>query len=116
MNAQTAIIAAEAGLTPLEWQAVAIGFRDADSGATASGRMGTLRWLLAMLDGRRGGLPLADKRLEALRRFGVAARATGGNVVDAVAKPLLDAGFARPQLAMVAACAVMVGGKLSRLA
>ena len=113
MNAHTAIIAAEAGLSPLEWQAVAIGFHDADAGL---GRPSVLRTLWDRLQGRSAANPLADTRLEALRRFGASARATGGRVVDAVAQPLLDAGYARPQLAMVAACAVAVGAPLSRLA
>ena len=113
MNAQTAVVAAQAGLSPLEWQAVAIGFHDADAGV---GRPSRLRTLWDRLRGRSAANPLADSRLEALRRFGCAARATGGRVVDAVAQPLLDAGFARPQLAMVAACAVVCGAPLSRLA
>lgn len=110
MNAHTAIIAAEAGLSPLEWQAVAIGFHDADTGA---GQPSLLRGLIDKLQGRAAANPLADERLEALRRFGCAARAAQGRVADAVAQPLLDLGISRPQLAMVAACAVAVGTPFS---
>ena len=102
-----------ARFSALEWTVVALAEHDTIRSLSSPGRLSRA---LGSLFGRGVNPHLADSRLEALRRFGVAARATGGNVVDAVAKPLLDAGFARPQLAMVAACAVMVGGKLSRLA
>lgn len=102
MNAHTVITAAEAGLTPLEWRAVAIGMQDADHGIAPAPRRGRLGKLLAFLGAARTGLPLADSRLEALRRFAYAARRTGGRVADAVVQPLLDLGFATPQLATVA--------------
>lgn len=55
--------------------------------------------LLAALFGWRRGNPLADPRLEALRRLSILARAMGDRLADVEVNNFIDAGFSHGQAA-----------------
>jgi hypothetical protein len=79
----------------LEWTVLRMAQEEACRGVTpcASSRLGaTLDRLWAVVSGRRGALPLANPRLEALRRFACAAVIGGASLQSATAG-LLQAGY-----------------------
>ena len=83
----------EATLSRTEWAAVTVALRDAErcgcGAVKAPGRLDRVRrWLTGMEAPR----PLADPRLDAVRRFVCAARRQGGRALDMVPE-LLGFGF-----------------------
>lgn len=95
--------ASDGSLTPLEREVVGIGRADAQDRAIVDGKRGLvdrLRGSAAQLAGRRRTTPLADPRLEALRRF--AQRAALGREEIADIGALRHAGFAVSQIVMAA--------------
>jgi len=85
-------------LSRAEWQAVAIALRDAEQCGRAQVRpLGTLARLWTALTGNEPPRPLADPRLEALRRYVCAIRRRARQA-DAYVAELLDFGFNRAQL------------------
>jgi hypothetical protein len=103
MNAQ---IQAEAELdTPplsaLEWKVVSLALREAgEAGCGGTRRRG---WLGRMIDGSAGlrpKLPLADPRLETLRRFVCTVR--GRSDISELSRSLVELGFHPKQISAVA--------------
>ena len=95
--------ASDGSLTPLEREVIGIGRRDAHDGAIVSGEGGLLdrlRISAAQLAGRRRTTPLADPRLEALRRFAQRAALGREEITDLGA--LRHAGFAVSQIVIAA--------------
>lgn len=86
-------------LSELEWKVVSLAIRDAGDGCprSASGRFGRIWSALTGLEPRR---PLADPRLETLRRFVCTARRRRDEAT-ALAGRLLDMGFSQRQIAAV---------------
>ncbi|MDB5737274.1 MAG: hypothetical protein JWO65_942 [Sphingomonas bacterium] len=89
-------------LSQTEWQAVAVAIRDADNrrhGAARAvhepeGRIASaLRWLI----GIEAPKPLADPRLDAVRRFVWAARSHGRNALE-LAPELMRFGYSPAQI------------------
>jgi len=101
-----------ATLSGLEWKVVTLALREAkDAGCRAPerepGLIGrALRMLARGITGARGPLPLADPRLETLRRF-VCLLHGGHREAEKLARRLLDLGFTQSQ---VRAVAMAVGG------
>lgn len=56
-------------LSPLEWKVVSLAMREAGEHGCSGGRRGWIGRLIGQANGFRPKLPLADPRLEALRRF-----------------------------------------------
>jgi len=97
-------------LSALEWKVVAIALKEAGrhgrrvvAPSSAIGRM--LRRVLDRITGARGTLPLADPRLETLRRFVCLSR-WGDQGADELAHDLVAQGFTQGQ---VRAVAMLVG-------
>ena len=91
----------DGSLTPLEREVIGIGRADAHDGAIVSSKgrlVDRLRSSAAQMVGRRRTPPLADPRLEALRRF--AQRAALGREEIADIGALRHAGFAVSQIVM----------------
>lgn len=88
----------EARLSHLERRAVDVARRDPLSSIRAPSRFDRL--LVAAFALRRP-LPLADAKLEAVRRYAVAARLGGRYHVDRERAALLAHGYSEPQAAMV---------------
>ncbi len=86
-------------LSDLEWKVVGLAIRDAGEGRArpAGGLPGRLWSALTGLEPRR---PLADPRLETLRRFVCTARRRRDEAT-ALAARLLDLGFSQRQIAAV---------------
>ncbi|USI72424.1 hypothetical protein [Sphingomonas morindae] len=86
-------------LSPIEWQAVTVALRDAErcgcaGPARASGRIARVwRWLTGLEAPR----PLADPRLDTIRRFVCAARRRGERAREMVPE-LLGFGFTADQV------------------
>ena len=103
-------VPSDGALTPLEREVVGIGRADAQDGAIVSGAgrlIDRLRGSAAQIAGRRRTPPLADPRLEALRRF--AQRAALGHEEVADIGALRHAGFAVSQIVMAARLARQPG-------
>lgn len=88
-------------LSGLEWTVVQLARSEAETRRSACGEprsplMAKLRHLVDLIAGRRGSLPLANPRLEALRRFACSA-ATGGVIRDDELGMLVRAGFSGAQ-------------------
>ena len=88
-------------LSALEWKVVSLAMREAgDAGAGGTRRRG---WFRRMIDGGMGArpkLPLADPRLEALRRFVCRVRARAD--VSELKRALIELGFHPNQISAVA--------------
>jgi hypothetical protein len=97
-------------LTGLEWKVVALALREASDGGCGGivppSRLTRLfRRIAHALTGWEGPRPLADPRLETLRRFVCTSR-WGHHDAAALAQSLLQQGFSQPQ---VRAVAMLVG-------
>ncbi|WP_232475827.1 hypothetical protein [Flavisphingomonas formosensis] len=93
-------------LSPLEWKVVALALREAGDrgcgGYTPPSRVGTFfRSVLRILTGYQGQLPLADPKLETLRRFVCTARGHAEAAAD-LGRKLVELGFSKGQVAAVA--------------
>lgn len=87
------VAAAEAaGFSELEWSVIEIARRDPLTSIEAPGRFAVT---LANLLGRRPALPLADPRLEALRRFVVVSHHLRDRLPDREIARFQQAGFSR---------------------
>ena len=96
-------------LSPLEWKVVALALREAGDhgcgGYTPPSRFGMfVRRMVAALTGYQGKLPLADPKLETLRRFVCTARGRA-EVAAELGRKLIDLGFSARQVAAVATLA-----------
>lgn len=87
-------------LSDLEWKVVSLALRDAGDACARSGG-GVLGRIWSALTGLEPKRPLADPRLETLRRFVCTARRRRDEAT-ALAGRLLDMGFSQPQIAAVA--------------
>ncbi len=91
-------------LTALEWKVVSLAMREAgEAGAGGTRRRG---WFGRLIDGSAGlrpKLPLADPRLETLRRFVCKVRARAD--VSELKRLLVDFGFHPGQISAVATIA-----------
>ena len=88
-------------LSRREWQAVAIALNDAAAKGCNAPRRGLLARLYTMLTGNEPRRPLADDRLETIRRFVCATRRRHAVANDLA--PVLEAqGFSRAQLDAIA--------------
>jgi hypothetical protein len=94
-------VADQAVLTRVEWQAVTVALRDAERGHGAKSRPGAAGRLWRWLTGAEPPRPLADPRLEAVRRFVWAARRQGGRACELVPE-LLGFGFTPAQVEAIA--------------
>ncbi|TVV75157.1 hypothetical protein [Sphingomonas solaris] len=97
------IVPATRHLTTLEERVVMLARRDADRGAFEPSRSGFAR-LLTLLTGVEGPQPLADDRLETLRRFACFER-RGDRRAQAAAADLIGFGFSPEALAGAAVIA-----------
>ena len=93
-------------LTRTEWKVVSIAIQDALARSCgASGPKGKFRRRLSAIYRSLTGIeprrPLADRRLEALRRF-VCATQRSGRVDDVLVEPLVELGFTRAQIDAIA--------------
>jgi len=93
-------------LSPLEWKVVALAMREAGDrgcgGYAPPSRIRTFfRAVLRVLTGHPGQLPLADPRLETLRRFVCTARGRA-EVASELGRKLVELGFSTRQVAAVA--------------
>jgi hypothetical protein len=88
-------------LTRVEWQAVAVALRDADkrrpAARAANEREGRVASVLRWLTGIETPTPLADPRLDAVRRFVWAARSHSRNVLE-LAPELMRFGYSPAQI------------------
>lgn len=84
-----------AGFSPLEWVVVALAQHDPLSSLESPGRIAVA---LGLLFGRQTNPRLADPRLEALRRFVVAARHFGHRLPHGEVTRFVEAGFSRAQV------------------
>ena len=96
-------------LTDLEWQVVKVAMRDATAGhLVAPTRRGSiadrLGRIYSFVTGIKPIAPLADPRLEALRRFVFVTRRTRV-LAEAEVPGLLDLGFTRAQVVALATLA-----------
>lgn len=88
-------------LDALEWQAVSVALKDAATcGCGDVARPGAITRALRSVLGVRPPQPLADPRLEAVRRFVCVTRRRGGAERDAAA--LASHGYNRRQIAALA--------------
>lgn len=87
-------VPAPAGLSALEWSVVAIARRETLSSLKRPGRIALA---MGSLFGARARTPLADPRLEALRRIAVLAWHRGDNLPTSEIKSFLGAGFTTHQ-------------------
>lgn len=85
----------QAGFAPLEWIVVALAQRDPLASLKTPGRMAIA---LRVLFGGRSNSPLADPRLEALRRFVIITHHLGDRLPPAEVTHFLEAGFNRAQM------------------
>lgn len=92
--------AATPTLSALEWKVVSLAMREAESGLDVEGRRGWLDRWIAGSTGIRPTLPLADPRLETLRRFvgRVRARADASDLKNR----LVELGYHPGQISAVA--------------
>lgn len=88
-------------LSSSEWAAVSVALKDAQRcGCTAepaNASPGALRRAVRFIFGSRRPTPLADPRLEAIRRF-VCASSRRRDPVDGLAAPLAEHGFSTAQI------------------
>ncbi|OHT20483.1 hypothetical protein [Edaphosphingomonas haloaromaticamans] len=90
-------------LSKLEWQAVAIGLREVDGcGCGSIEPPSRFRRLWTTLTGAEAVRPLADPRLEALRRFVCRLRRSGEDV-EKLGQELIALGYSRNQVSAIAA-------------
>ena len=87
-----------AGLSALEWSVVAIAQRETLSSLKRPGR---IAMAMGTLFGTRARTPLADPRLEALRRIAVLAWHRGDNLPTSEIKSFLGAGFTTHQFELL---------------
>lgn len=97
-------------LSRLEWKVVSLALKEAEKGGCGGvrgrGRISrALRAVHRFITGARGALPLADPRLETLRRF-VCLLHWGNREAEKLARRLVDQGFTQNQ---VRAVALLVG-------
>lgn len=98
-----------AALSGLEWKVVTLALREAEDARCCNGkparRLGligrALRAAARGITGARGPLPLADPRLETLRRF-VCLLHGGHREAEKLARRLIDLGFTQSQVHAVA--------------
>lgn len=93
-------------LSGLEWKVVSLALRESEKGGCAGvrqpGPIGrALRVFHRAVTGARGTLPLADPRLETLRRF-VCMMCWGNSEAEKLAARLIDMGFTQSQIRAVA--------------
>lgn len=91
---------AQPHLTAAEWQAVAVALRDADRFACAApgdAAEGALSRLFRAITGIERPRPLADPRLDAVRRFVCASRRNMARARE-IAGELLALGYSRDQI------------------
>jgi len=93
-------------LSPLEWKVVALALREAGDrgcgGYTPPSPIGSFfRRALQLLTGHPGQLPLADPKLETLRRFVCTARGRAEMAAE-LGRRLVELGFSTRQVAAVA--------------
>jgi hypothetical protein len=102
MLAQDRILPA---LDPIEWNTVAIALQDADRSAWFAPEQGSLRSkfgrLYTRLTGNAPARPLADPRLDTLRRFVDATRRTR-RVAEQLVPAMIAQGFNRAQVDAIA--------------
>lgn len=92
MAAGTAAAVDAPAFSDLEWTVIEIARQDPLSSIDPPGRFaGKLAWLM----GSERRLPLADPRLEALRRFVVVERNLGNHLPDQEVARFVGAGFTR---------------------
>ncbi|HEY0271506.1 MAG TPA: hypothetical protein VGC10_11015 [Sphingomonas sp.] len=86
-------------LSRMEWQAVAVALNDADRHPCGreAGTEGRLARALRWLTGAQAPRPLADPRLDAVRRFVCAVRGGGDRLRDLVPE-LKDFGYSPAQI------------------
>ncbi len=96
--------APDGALSPLERTVIQVAAADARRGPPLSDRALRLRRIVDLLLGRRPVRPLADPRLEALRRFAMRAALGRDRIGDM--RSLRDAGFTLAQ--------IVVASRLSR--
>ena len=91
-------------LSALEWKVVSLALREAgEAGAGGTRRRGWLRRMIEGGLGARPKLPLADPRLEALRRF--VCRVRDRADVSELKRRLIELGFHPSQVSAVASIA-----------
>lgn len=86
------------GLSPLEWQVVGIAAGDRPSSLKPAGGIGGA---IAAVLGWRRTLPLANERLEALRRIALLSWRRGYSVDPGEVRRFLSAGFSADQYELV---------------
>jgi hypothetical protein len=89
------------GLSPLELEVVAIGRADAQNAVlvrSGNALVERVRDIACLVTGQRRAKPLADPKLEALRRFAQQAALAREQITDIIA--MRDAGYATPQIVM----------------
>jgi len=87
-------------LSPLEWKVVSLAMREAGEAGRAGHRQGWLPRLLGTAMGPRPKLPLADPRLETLRRF--VCRVRDRSDLSEIKPRLIELGFHPGQISAVA--------------
>jgi len=87
-------------LSPLEWKVVSLAMREAGEAGRAGDRRGWLSRLFGTAVGLRPKLPLADPRLETLRRF--VCRVRDRADVSEIKPRLIELGFHPGQISAVA--------------
>ncbi|WP_380876811.1 hypothetical protein ACFB49_10220 [Sphingomonas sp. DBB INV C78] len=105
MNAMTRMAAGSGSLAldRLEWQALAIGLREAEAcGCGGVAPPSRLSRLWTFLTGREAIRPLADPRLETLRRF-VCRLHWNSPDTEAIGRELVAMGYSRNQVTAIAA-------------
>lgn len=89
----------EAGLSALEWSVVALAQRDSLSSLRAPGRLAQA--MAVIFGGGRPENPVADPRLEALRRVSVHAWHRGFAVPESETRGFYEAGYSPDQLELL---------------
>ena len=87
-------------LSPLEWKVVTLAMREAGERGTSGAPRGWIARLFGSAVGLRPKLPLADPRLEALRRFVATVRDRAD--VSELRPRLVELGFHPSQISAVA--------------
>ena len=88
-------------LSPAEWKAVSIAINDATNRGCGAGEPGPLARLITTLTGIERPRPLADPRLETLRRFVCDTRRSRG-MADQFVPALMEQGFNQAQVRAIA--------------